>query len=563
MEKKNIEQLEKQIKRVPVETKESHLFLSISNGKERANVKNVRAVNREEGLKWLKEQLVSLDSTTPHIRVDIVTRCQELSYGALMRKLAIVPRNNYFRLGLAFNRKFSIAFLSEELLGNAILKPTKDHVVGFNSPNLQINEQNLQGYMKRKYNRSLTQKLTQKTFIVFETQGFYLEGDNWVMLSTQKEKEGIRESTLQLFPERVHQGIAQGEAFLNKQIQASGQFIYGYYPTYDFMITGYNSVRHFSSVYALLEAQEYLGLSEELANSEKALDWGLQHLTLKDNEALFIKEENKNGTSLKLGAQALAILAMAKFQTITGNDKYEATINALILGMEERFVSPEGETTHVLDEQLHLKKKFNIIYYDGEAVFSILRGYAITKNPRHLALAKKLFDRFVEKNYEKYHDHWLSYATNEILLYVDEKAYYEFGLKNAFENMRFIEQRDTAYPTLLELLMAAIKMTDKLKETSYYGNNELTHFISTIDFWRLKQAATKRATIEIEKGVMYPELGMYMKRPDKIIHGFYTRHDKFRMRIDDQEHFLSGLINYYGYFYKADEKLKKGVHTYE
>ena len=49
---------------------------------------------------------------------------------------------------------------------------------------------------------------------------------------------------------------------------------------------------------------------------------------------------------------------------------------------------------------------------------------------------------------------------------------------------------------------------------------------------------------------MFPEMAMFMKRPERIVHGFYTRHDKFRMRIDDQEHFLSGLINFFDYFYK-------------
>ena len=42
----------------------------------------------------------------------------------------------------------------------------------------------------------------------------------------------------------------------------------------------------------------------------------------------------------------------------------------------------------------------------------------------------------------------------------------------------------------------------------------------------------------------YPEIAMYMARPDKILHAFYVRHDRFRVRIDDQEHNLSGYIAY-------------------
>lgn len=548
MREVSIEKLAKQLKLVSIETKQKHLFLSVSNGKERAKVKNVRGETLEDCLDWLKQELVKADAA--HIRVDAVTHIEEYSYADLMKRLSLVQRNNYFRTGIAFDRKFRTAFLGEEIMGSALIRPSKNHKVGFNNPELSINMPNLESYVQRKYNAPLKDKLKQKTFYLFTTQGFYFEAGEWIKLSTKRDQEGIRETNFGLLPKQIDHAIEYGEDFLYRQIKDSGQFIYGYYPTYDYEITGYNSVRHFSSVYALLEAQEYLGKKEELKRSEQALDWGVKHLLMEKDGAQYVQEEMRSGISIKLGAQALAILAMAKFQTITGNDKYQSIINQLIQGIDDQFVNEEGETTHILDEQLETKKKFNIIYYDGEAVFSILRGYAITKDERHLQLAKKLFDRFVEKKYERYHDHWLSYATNEILLYLNDKKYYEFGLKNAFENMNFIEFRDTAYPTLLELLMAAIKMTDKVKETSYFKQGEFTQFVSKIDFWRLRQVAVKRAEIEIEKGVMFPEMAMFMKRPERIVHGFYTRHDKFRMRIDDQEHFLSGLINFFDYFYK-------------
>nr|MBO1343167.1 hypothetical protein [Enterococcus sp. 665A] len=543
-----VKKLERLLKQVPVDTAEKYLFLSVSSGDERAKIRNSRTDTLEGGIDWLKKELTTAKGTM--IRVDIVRTMEECTYLELMRKLANVPRNNYFRRGIAFDKKFNVAFLAEELMGNALLKPSEKHKVGFNSPELSFDQKNVDGYMMRKYGESLKSKIPQRKFYVFDTQGFYFEQEEWLPLSIQPQQAGMRATDLHRLPQQVDEAITNGEAFLQRQIQASGQFIYGYYPTYDYQIKGYNSVRHFSSVYALLEAQEYLGLKEELKGSERALDWGLDHLTLEKDGALFIQEQTASGTSLKLGAQGLAILALAKFQTITGNDKYEAAINRIIKGIETKFVSSTGETTHILDEQLETKKKFEIIYYDGEAVFSVLRGYAITKNPAHLALAQKLFDRFVAKNYERYHDHWLSYATNELLLYLDEKKYYEFGLKNAFENLRFIEQRDTAYPTLLELLMAAIKMTDKVKATEYYKTKAFDRFVSKEDFWRLREVARKRAEVEIEKGVMYPEMAMFLKRPEKVVCGFYTRHDKFRMRIDDQEHFLSGLIHFYEYFYR-------------
>ncbi|MFH3667230.1 Ig-like domain-containing protein, partial [Acinetobacter baumannii] len=59
----------------------------------------------------------------------------------------------------------------------------------------------------------------------------------------------------------------------------------------------------------------------------------------------------------------------------------------------------------------------------------------------------------------------------------------------------------------------------------------------------LKKLITFRAEFQTT-GFFYPEIAMYMARPDKILHAFYVRHDRFRVRIDDQEHNLSGYIAY-------------------
>lgn len=549
MDKKQKDQLLKLLAQVPVETSKYYCFLSVSNGKERARVELIRKDTLDACLTEIEERMKK--KAYAMVRVDMVRTMVEHTYHELMKKLSFVSRNNYFRLGIGFDKKLAVSFLAEELQGNALLKPSKDHVVGFNSPQLQFDEKNLKGYMMRKYGQVSTKKLAQHKFYVFDTQAVYLDRGHWVPLSSEGETKGLRTTDTQTLPYRIHEAIEQGEEFLRKQLNETGQFRYGYYPTYDYELTGYNTVRHFSSIYALLEAQESLRVTNEYTElAKKALDWGLQELSMEVDGALYLKEESATGTELKLGAQALAILAFAKYQEMTGDSRYEKTIGKIIQGISTAFLTAEGDTIHILDEHLQVKKKFNIIYYDGEAVFGVLRGYALTQDAVHLALAKQLFDRFIEKNYERYHDHWLSYATNELLHYSDDKKYYEFGLKNAFENLSFIEYRDTAYPTMLELLMAAIKMVDKLKQTPYVHTHTLSYPFTKEKEWQLKEVARKRAEVEVEKGVMVPELAMFMKCPEKIVHGFYTRHDKFRMRIDDQEHFLSGLVNYYDYFYE-------------
>ena len=46
-------------------------------------------------------------------------------------------------------------------------------------------------------------------------------------------------------------------------------------------------------------------------------------------------------------------------------------------------------------------------------------------------------------------------------------------------------------------------------------------------------------------GYFYPEYAMYMEKPDKIFGAFFIRHDNFRTRIDDEQHFIDGYVKYF------------------
>ena len=97
---------------------------------------------------------------------------------------------------------------------------------------------------------------------------------------------------------------------------------------------------------------------------------------------------------------------------------------------------------------------------------------------------------------------------------------------------------------MLELLVAASKMMDKLAESDMKHTlfQEEEDFIDVKD--RINGVMVKRVRHELTTGVMFPEFAQFFKEPATINYGFFARHDRFRMRIDDAEHFLSGLINY-------------------
>ena len=532
---------------VPTSTWKKRVFVSISEGNSRAQVWQKNGTDLPALLAELETQLQPFLKNATYVRVDLVKEIEKKERQAAVAEIYAIERNNYFRQGVAFDNQFQLAFLAEEIQGNALLRPAKDHEPGVNGARMAFDPHNIEGYLYRKTGQKQTFDLSvHDTLYFFSTQGFFYEDGQWLTLATDGLQSGLRQVEKQDLPEVIPPIIKKALVYLRKEIDSTGRFNYGYYPAYDYALSGYNSVRHLSSLYAWLETDHLVPLGEDLARIEKGLHYAVNELTLEKDGHLFIKDNGRESLSLKLGAQAMALIALAKYTEISGDRQFVPTMERFIQTIADYYVDDLGNTTHILAEDLSVKKQFEIVYYDGEAVLGLLRAYAQTKKAEHLELAQRLFNQLIEKGYQKYHDHWLSYATNEILLYTDDERYYEFGLHNAFDNLDFIEFRDTAYPTMLELVMAAIKMCDKLQEQGLEDKLGLTKDQDL----HIREVAYTRALHEINTGINYPELAMYMKAPNKIANGFMARHAKFRMRNDDQQHYLSGLVNFYNYFYR-------------
>lgn len=214
---------------------------------------------------------------------------------------------------------------------------------------------------------------------------------------------------------------------------------------------------------------------------------------------------------------------------------------ALAKGIQS-LMNSEGETSHVLHyPSLELKEKFRIIYYDGEAALALLRLYQLHSDEHLLNSVKLMFERFIQEKYERYHDHWLSYCTNELTKICPEEKYFLFGIKNYVRHMIFIRNRKTTYSTFLEMMMSAYLMVNRIKQLGLNDILEKAHFED------LKKLIEFRAEFQ-RTGFFYPEVAMYMACPEKVLHAFYVRHDRFKVRIDDQEHNLSGYIAYVQHF---------------
>lgn len=515
------------------------IFLSIGNPHIRARVLKEVSPSLSRALDNLKKRATNLvrnNHVDPKwMKIDIVTEVKEVSFESLEQLIA-ETRRNYFRYGIAFDDEFRLAFLEQEINGNAMLRSV-------NKSPVKLSVKNINHYLKTHFNNQpvfMKKRFQNKSVYLFKTTSFFNDEEQQeiVELLDGEYTNGIRKTdNLQ---DEVADLIKKSTYFLTKQVHPSGKFNYGYFSAFAKQIDTYNILRHSSSLYSMAEGYEIIKDDQIL----EAVQRGIEYLTRKaivyqdGFEDVAFVVDHANEKEIKLGSNATAILAMAKYMEVTNSTEYLEVAQALARGIL-RMKIPSGGFIHVLTYPTYeIKDMRRIIYYEGEAIFSLLRLYAIDKEEIWLNEVKHTFEYFIKNKYWKYHDHWLSYAANELTMHEPKDKYFIFGLKNCNERLDFIYHRETTYPTFLELTMAAYKMIRTIKSL---GKHNLLEYI---DEAFLEKTIDHRAEYQ-RVGFFYPEMAMYMKQPSLILDSFFIRHHSFRVRIDDVEHYLSGYCQYF------------------
>lgn len=523
------------------------LFFSVSDRKERANVVHVSGETFDavwnQGIVKLRRLLDKHKLKEGWLRIDWVTHVEAMNWDELNNRLQDTKRN-YFRYGLAFDNTLKQAFLEQELNANAMLYR------GGDIANAQLNEKNFANYATSRYGKKAAFDFSpQAPVYALSTEGVFCDTSGVCHLLAGPGPNAGRRELPSLDMNQVSCLIETSSLYLAGQVKKTGEFFYGWHPCFDRKIRTYNTLRHVSSTYAMIEAWEVTGDKTLKAAIDRSVSYFTRTLiktyTLSDNQTVAYLTDT--GDEIKLGGSAVCLLALVKYCEATGTRDYLPLLEQLALGIVHMQDAASGRFDHVLNARdLSVKESFRIIYYDGEAAFGLMRLYGLTQDSRWLTAVEKAFDYFIANKHWKAHDHWLSYCVNELTRYKPEAKYFRFGIQNVSGYLDFVLERITTYPTLLELMMAAEQMLSRLKDMP-----GMQHLLQNLDGDKFYRALDYRAHYLLN-GYFWPEMAMYFRNPARIDGSFFIRHHAFRVRIDDVEHYLSGFVAYRKFLQKED-----------
>lgn len=522
--------------------KPCRLFLSSGDMKRRAIVRHACAKQPEKAwesaLASLQEALAAEGIEPTVMRADWVTEEEFLSWQELEKSLA-ATRRNYFRRGIALDPDYGLAFTEQECNANAMLYQGGDRAKA------AFNAKNSAAYCRVRFGRALPELRPEREVALFATQGVFCASPKHAVRISGTGLDAGRRDIGAPAAALIQEVVKSGSEYLTRQCGPDGRFAYGWFPCFDKPVPAYNTLRHISTTYSMLEVYGLLGGQALRAAIERSVAHILERFTRRHRlpdgqEAVFF--EDVESREIKLGSSGVALLLFTKYTELIHRKKYIPLMKAVARGILHMQNAGDGTFVHVLHSaDLSVKNAFRIVYYDGEAVFGLLRLYAVTREEKLLRAAELAFKAFIADEHWKYHDHWLSYSVNEITRWKPEAAYFEFGINNFLDYLPFIRQRETTFPTLLELMMAAEQMLRRMETMP-----DMAALLKRVDRRHFYAALEYRA-VYLLNGFFWPETAMYFKNPARIAGSFFIRHHGFRVRIDDVEHYLSGLTAYLGY----------------
>jgi len=438
--------------------------------------------------------------------------------------------------GLAFEKEAAIAFLPEELVTYSLV--LKDQT---------LKASNISKYLEKKPgSQQAFEKITQaKSYKLyrFNCSSFFTDGTETVnlyrghRLFNDFSKEMVLDAA-----------IAAGD-YLKTSINPDGRFIYCYQAKTDKIIPKYNILRHAGTIYALLELYEVTQDQDLLMAIQRAIAYLLKQI--QTPTAIAVTGEGAcivEAGQVKLGGNALAAIALAKYSEITEDSQYLSTIIELCRWIE----SVQGETGEFLvhkQGQNQDPEAFRSNYYPGEAILALVRLYHLTEDAHWLNVAetaaKHRIGKYNESPKAVPQDHWLLYALNELFRDRPVPVYLTYAGRIA-DAMIQSQQISPMYPDWLGCFQEPPRSTPTATRTE-----------GLCAAYRLAQVSGNSSQLpQILEGIVLgvafqlqtqirPEIAMYYPNGMQALGGFRKSLTHSEVRIDYVQHNISSLLGLY------------------
>lgn len=504
------------------------VFLALSNGKNKARV----FFGSGEGIvEALDKALLKAPQDAEWFKVDVVSDVR-LNASDFEAELPF-DRSLY---GLAFSKETEAVFTPEELAANTIVG--SDNKLRF---------YNIEDYYEEQ-GMPYTGLEESNILYYFSTDSFFFERPSEGKPEIVELYRGHPFYNNDINPELLYDSAVAAGDYLKGAVKEDGSFVYIYYPKTDKESNNYNILRHGGTVYSMFELYKKTGDEDLRKQGEKALqylrDEHIKPCYSAPRGELCVVENDE----VKLGGNALAIIAMVEYMEATNDMSYLPVAQKLALRIVSLQRKDGGFKAHKSYHSTGKVSDFISGYYPGEATLALVRLYSLDDNEKWLNTAEDAAKYLIkardgEKSVKELnHDHWLLYGLNELYRHRPLKIFAEHSFKivKAIQGMQrvgspdfkdwlgsyYTPPRSTPAATRTEGLMASYNLA------ADYG-----HEADSI----LKSALLGTAfSLQTQFG---PWSAMYVHEPQRVLGGFHKDLSNFSIRIDYVQHNISALLN--------------------
>lgn len=479
-------------------------------------MKTIHIITRREKDHYIKN--IVIDGTLDEIKelyegqtikVDGLTEILKITKEELANLISM-NMNKGFPYGLLIDNYF---ILCEEITLYSLIDYEKK----------SLNLVNLKKYFQEKNKRF---KINIDDISVFDTESILLSEKDTLLeyCNGFHVKNRLKDKT-------IKDVISKASTKLLNMSYPTGKFIYGIDARTGEMYTTYNLLRHAGSIWSIINTKKYIKDADLEQRVDKILNYILDRYTIKKRNKVFISKSERND-AYSIGSSGLMLLALTDYQVQFKNDKYLEIAKGIadgILSMQQ----PNGQYYQIYDPNLELKNPFECEFYIGETTLALMKMYKITKEQKYLDSVIDALDYCISIGFEKYSDHWMAYTLAELSEFVQDEKLIEFATRNvsAMQRTRF-------NPTRLEANVQLYKF--------YKNMTKYEHLASTLEEFPIEQVESN-INFYLKMLMSYyidDETAIYMKNIDRSLYGFFCPNDNNRMRIDDIQHSIMGLMNY-------------------